>query len=563
MRDYEFADPAIVRAVYAEDSPFETRDMLLEGRFHGLRFHFGVRVGGLVDEETAVDGRPVRRWGWNYRTLQGHLEMGQMDYEVRKWLDSGEVEFRIHAFSRPAHIPNRSSGSASVFGRRVQRRFARHACLRMARLTAARPRRASSGGPSGDKPVTWRFPRKPLCRNDFGQPRVVASGVPPGVGSNPELHPCHLSTGCGKLRSSGVRTNGRESSSSHAAASRTSTCTPSTRCSARAARVDDLFAEAARMGMPALAMTDHGQLFGAVDFYLAGQKHGVKSIIGTEAYLAPGSRFEKQRRDVAEPYSHLTLLAENQTGYGNLLRLVSAASLEGYFYKPRMDRELFEHYGEGLIATSGCPRLRGQPAAAQGRPQGRGRHLAEFRDLFGPGNYFVELHEHGLPEQRRVNPELIALARDLGLPLLAANDLHYTHKGDAPAHEVLLCIQTGAVLADPKGSVRGRGVLPQVPGRDARAVRRPSRRLRQHRRWPSAATWSSARRQPPPHFDVPDGHTLESWLRAEVERGAAERYGDPLPPDARDRIDFELQVINQLGFAGYFLIVADLCRHAR
>jgi uncharacterized protein (UPF0548 family) len=138
VRDYAFADPAIVRAVYAEDSPLETRDLLLEGRFYGLRFHFGVRVGGLVDEEAAVGGRPARRWGWNYRTLQGHLEMGQMDYEVRKWLDSGEVDFRIHAFSRPAHIPNPVIRLGfRVFGRRVQRRFARHACLRMARLTAA------------------------------------------------------------------------------------------------------------------------------------------------------------------------------------------------------------------------------------------------------------------------------------------------------------------------------------------------------------------------------------------------------------------------------------------
>jgi uncharacterized protein (UPF0548 family) len=154
MRDYEFADPAIVRAVYAEDSPFESRDMLLEGRFHGLRFHFGVRVGGLVDAELAVDGRPVRRWGWNYRTLQGHLEMGQMDYEVRKWLDSGEVDFRIHAVSRPAHIPNPVIRLGfRVFGRRVQRRFARHACLRMAWLTAARTGRP---GPVGDPPTTSR-----------------------------------------------------------------------------------------------------------------------------------------------------------------------------------------------------------------------------------------------------------------------------------------------------------------------------------------------------------------------------------------------------------------------
>ena len=154
MRDYAFADPAIVRAIYAEDSPFETRDMLLEGRFYGLRFHFGVRVGGLVDEQLGVDSRPVRRWGWNYRTLQGHLEMGQMDYEVRKWLDSGQVEFRIHAFSRPARIPNPVIRLGfRVFGRWVQRRFARHACARMARLTAAA---VTTAAPSEDPPITSR-----------------------------------------------------------------------------------------------------------------------------------------------------------------------------------------------------------------------------------------------------------------------------------------------------------------------------------------------------------------------------------------------------------------------
>jgi uncharacterized protein (UPF0548 family) len=152
LRDYRFADPAIVRAIYAEDSPFERRDMLLEGRFFGLRFHLGVRVGGLVDEEVARDGRPLRRWGWNYRTLQGHLEMGQMDYEVRKWLDSGEVEFRIHAVSRPAHIPNPVVRlGLRVFGRWVQRRFARHACQRMARMTAAQ---AVAGAAAVDPPAT-------------------------------------------------------------------------------------------------------------------------------------------------------------------------------------------------------------------------------------------------------------------------------------------------------------------------------------------------------------------------------------------------------------------------
>ncbi|HEY6591691.1 MAG TPA: DNA polymerase III subunit alpha, partial [Actinomycetota bacterium] len=284
-----------------------------------------------------------------------------------------------------------------------------------------------------------------------------------------------------------------------------------------------------------------------------------------EAYLAPGSRFEKQRRDVAEPYSHLTLLAETQAGYANLLRLVSLASLEGHFYKPRMDRELFERYGEGLIATSGCLGSEVNQRLLKGDRKGAAATLAEFRDLFGAGNYFVELHDHGLPEQRRVNPDLIALAGDLGLPLLAANDLHYTRRADAGPHEVLLCIQTGAVLADPKRF--------KLEG-DQFYLRSPAEMRALFADHPEACdnTLEVAERCDVqlrfgenllPHFDVPDGHTLESWLRAEVERGAAERYGTPLPPAARDRIDYELQVIDQLGFAGYFLIVADLCRHAR
>ncbi|HTE71544.1 MAG TPA: DNA polymerase III subunit alpha [Actinomycetes bacterium] len=332
-----------------------------------------------------------------------------------------------------------------------------------------------------------------------------------------------------------------------------------------AARVDDLFAEAAGMGMPALAMTDHGQLFGAVDFYLAGQKHGVKPIIGIEAYLAPGSRFEKQRRDTAEPYSHLTLLAETQTGYLNLLRLASAASLEGHFYKPRMDRELFERYHHGLIATSGCLGSEVNQRLLKGDRKGAAATLAEFRDLFGAGNYYVELHDHGLPEQRRVNPDLIALAGDLDLPLLASNDLHYTRKADAVPHEVLLCIQTGAVLADPKrfkleaeefylkSPAEMRALFADHPEACDNTLEVAERCNVQLRFGENLL----------PHFDVPDGHTLESWLRAEVERGAAERYGDSLAPAVRDRLDYELRVISELGFAGYFLIVADLCRHAR
>jgi DNA polymerase III subunit alpha len=284
-----------------------------------------------------------------------------------------------------------------------------------------------------------------------------------------------------------------------------------------------------------------------------------------EAYLAPGSRFEKQRRDTAEPYTHLTLLAENQTGYANLLRLVSAASLEGHFYKPRMDRELLERHHEGLIATSGCLGSEVNQRLLKGDREGARATLGEFRDLFGAGSYFVELADHGLPEQRRVNPELIALAGDLDLPLLAVNDLHYTRRADAGPHEVLLCIQTGSVLADPKRfKLEGEEFYLKSPV-EMRAL------FADH---PQACdnTLEVAERcnvelqfgaNLLPHFDVPDGHTLDSWLQAEVERGAADRYGQALGPQVRERINYELRVIAELGFAGYFLIVADLCRHAR
>src|SRR6266508_6486067 len=288
-------------------------------------------------------------------------------------------------------------------------------------------------------------------------------------------------------------------------------------------------------------------------------------IVGAEAYLAPGSRFDKQRRDLGEPYSHLTLLAENQTGYLNLLRLTSLASIEGFFYKPRMDRELLARYHEGIIATSGC--LGGETCQhlLKGNPDKAKATLAEFRDIFGPDHYFVELMDHGLPQDRQVNPGLIAAARDLGLPLLATNDLHYTHKADAVPHDVLLCIQTGASLADSK---RLRFETEEF------YLKSPAEMRALFADHPDACdnTLAVAERcevefefgnNKLPRFDVPDDHTLESWLRHEVEHGARERYGDPLPRPVGERIDYELSVINQLGFAGYFLIVAALCRHAR
>ena len=228
-----------------------------------------------------------------------------------------------------------------------------------------------------------------------------------------------------------------------------------------AAKIDDLFAEAARMGMPAVATTDHGYVFGAYEFWKKAKKHGVKPIIGIEAYVTPGTARQDRTRvrwgeggedDVSGTgaYTHMTLLARTTGGMHNLFRMASLASLEGHFYKPRMDRELLTTYGDGLIATTGCPSGEVQTKLRLGQYEAAREAAADFRDIFGAENFFCELMDHGLGIERRVQQDLLRLARDLGLPLVATNDLHYTRAEDAQAHAVLLCVQSGSTLADPK-----------------------------------------------------------------------------------------------------------------
>jgi DNA polymerase-3 subunit alpha len=227
-----------------------------------------------------------------------------------------------------------------------------------------------------------------------------------------------------------------------------------------AARVDDLFREAARMGMPALAMTDHGNVFGAYEFWKKGKAAGVKPIIGIEAYVTPGtSRFERTRvrwasggeDDVSGggAFTHMTLLAENTAGMHNLFRMASRASLEGYYYKPRVDRELLAEHASGVIATTGCPSGEIQTRLRIGDPAGARRAAGELQDIFGRESFFCEVMDHGIDIERRVHADLLELARDLNLPLLATNDLHYTFQQDAEAQEVLLCVQSGRTMADP------------------------------------------------------------------------------------------------------------------
>jgi DNA polymerase-3 subunit alpha len=342
-----------------------------------------------------------------------------------------------------------------------------------------------------------------------------------------------------------------------------------------AARVKDLFAESARMGMPALAMTDHGNVFGAYDFWKQGKEAGVTPIIGSEVYITPGThRSERTRVRWAEggeddvsgggAFTHMTVLAETTEGMHNLFRLSSRASLEGYFYKPRADRELLASYASGLIATTGCPSGEIQTRLRMGDYDGAKRVAGELQDIFGVDNFFCELMDHGLDIERRVHQGLKQLADELCIPLVATNDLHYTYADDADAHEVLLCVQSGKTMADPNRF--------RFDARDF-YLKSPEEMRRLWRELPQACDNTLAiaerchvefaNRNLMPQFPVPDGETEETWLRKEVDRGMARRFPAGVPADRKAQADFEVDVILQMGFPGYFLVVADLCRHAR
>ncbi len=339
-----------------------------------------------------------------------------------------------------------------------------------------------------------------------------------------------------------------------------------------AARVKDLFAEAARMGMPALACTDHGNLYGAYEFYSQAKTHGVKPIIGIEAYVAPGDRRDKTAvasnggsEAKGDKYTHMTILATSDAGYANLVKLASRASLEGYYYKPRMDREILAEHAAGLVATSGCPSGEVNRLLQQGRYAAAKQAMSDYADIFGRGNFYVELMSHGLDIERQTLGDLLKIAKELDLPLLATNDLHYTRKEDAVAHEVLLCVQTGSTIADPNRFKFDA---------DDFYLKSPEEMRHLWRDFPAACdnTLAIAERcsvhlgsegYKLPHFTVPDGETEESWFRAECERGMRRRFGDNPSEEVRRQVEYEAGVILQMGFPSYFLIVADLVRHAR
>ena len=345
-----------------------------------------------------------------------------------------------------------------------------------------------------------------------------------------------------------------------------------------AARIGEVVARAASDGQPAVGITDHGNMYGVLDFYKAARDAGVKPIIGTEAYMAAESRLDRPVRrgriddtggdaDAGDKlYYHLTLLAETDRGYQNLMKLSSDAYLEGYFYKPRCDWEMLAKYHEGLIATTGCLGGVVLQSLLKGDVTRATELAARLQDIFGRDSLFVELQDHGLEKQRQTNPQLIEIARRIGAPLLATNDSHYTSREDAVAHDALLCVQTGSAMDDPKRF--------KFEG-DEHYLKTAAEMRQLFRHYPEACDntlWIAERadvtiefgKPQLPSFPRPEGFgSADAYLRHLALRGAEERYGSPLPAAVVERLDYELGVISNMGFSDYFLVVWDLIRYAR
>ena len=345
-----------------------------------------------------------------------------------------------------------------------------------------------------------------------------------------------------------------------------------------AARLDELVVRAVADGQPAMGITDHGNMYGVLDFYRECQRHGIKPVIGTEAYMAHDSRTERPARrgrsddsggdtDAGNKlYYHLTLLAESNRGYRNLIQLASRAFLEGYYYKPRLDWELLADHAEGVIATTGCLGGHVLQALLRGDVAGATEKAARLQDIFGRDNLFVELQDHGLPEQRRTNPQLIELARRISAPLLATNDSHYTHREDHEAHDALLCVQTGSMLSDPKRF--------KFDGQEHYLKTADEMRylFRDHPEACDNTLWIAERADVDiefgkvelPDFPLPEGFTTaDEYLAHLTWEGARQRWGAELTADVIERVNFELDTIASMGFSAYFLIVWDLIAHAR
>src|SRR5436189_352783 len=330
-------------------------------------------------------------------------------------------------------------------------------------------------------------------------------------------------------------------------------------------RMKELMKKAAEFKMPAVAMTDHGNLFGAIEFYQEAQRAGVKPIIGCEAYIAPGSNKDRpaSRRDSAY---HFTLLAENETGYRNLVKLVTAAHLEGFHYAPRIDKELLAAHSEGLIGLSGCLAGEINSAIQANNIEKAKQSAADYRDILGAQNFFIELHDHGIEEQRQCNRVLPQIAKELGVGLVAANDVHFLRRDDHDAHDVMLCIGTGKMVQD-ESRMR---YAPEL------YFKSPAEMRELFKDFPEAITNTLAigercnvtiefGKSKYPEYPVPERQTREGYLRELCYKGLEERYGERAKIDnqLRERLAYELSVLEKTGFVSYILIVWDFIHFAK
>ena len=331
-----------------------------------------------------------------------------------------------------------------------------------------------------------------------------------------------------------------------------------------ACRIKRLLDTAAERGDRAVAITDHGVMYGAVDFYKAAKARGINPIIGCEVYVAQRSRFDKTR-ELDSEHRHLVLLCENNTGYQNLAAMVSKSWIEGFYSKPRVDFELLEQYHEGLIALSAC--LAGEvPRALVANDYDRAKEAAlRYREIFGDGNFFLELQDHGIREQKLINPALIRLSKDTGIPLVVTNDCHYIRREDSKMHHILLCIQTNHTIEDKDGMEFASDEFYYKSEEEMRAL------FPDH---PEAAdnTWKIAERchvefefgkTKLPHFDTPNGQENTAYFRDKCYEGLHKYYGEHPEQSIIDRLEYELATIEKMGYVNYYLIVYDFVRYAK
>ena len=329
-------------------------------------------------------------------------------------------------------------------------------------------------------------------------------------------------------------------------------------------KIKEYVARVKELGMNSAAITDHGVMYGVIDFYREARAQGIKPVLGCEVYVAPGSRFDKEAAGGEDRYYHLVLLAENNQGYQNLMKIVSTGFVEGFYYKPRVDKEVLRKYHEGIICTSACLAGEVQKYIQRGMYEEACRSAKEYEEIFGKGNFFLELQDHGLPEQKQVNQALLRMSRELGIELVATNDIHYTYAEDVKPHDILLCLQTGKRLSD-EDRMRYEGGQYYVKSPEEMA------RLFPYALQALENTQKIADRcnveiefgvTKLPKYDVPEGYTSWEYLNKMCWDGFAERYPDD-DGHLKDQLTYELSIIQKMGYVDYFLIVWDFIKYAR